>query len=89
MTAIPTLSSSPSQDQGSAGDPTGVPANLHSRVEQSAAPAGLSVVELCVQWIRQGVQQAEQQRALAESSGRCSLPTDTWTVGPVPLPVQH
>lgn len=89
MTATPALSSGSIQDQGSAGDPTALPAELRSRVEQAAAHAGLSGAELCEQWIRQGLEQAEQQRALAEASGRCSLRTGTCTVGPVPLPVQQ
>ena len=62
---------------------------LRSRVEQAAAHAGLSVNEACEQWLRQGLEQAEHQRAIAEAAGRCSLRTGTCTTGPVPLPVQQ
>ena len=89
MTAAPTLSSHPEPDEISAAEPAWLSGELRNRVEQAAAHAGLSVSEACEQWLRQGLEQAEHQRAIAEAAGRCSLRTGTCTTGPVPLPVQQ
>ena len=91
MTATPTPSSHPEQNDTSsaAAEPAWLSDELRNRVEQAAAHAGLSVGEACEQWLRQGLEQAEHQRAIAEAAGRCSLRTGTCTTGPVPLPVQQ
>jgi hypothetical protein len=89
MTASPTLSSGAVAEGAGAAAPLWLPQDLRSRVEAAAAHAGLSVAEACEQWLRQGLEQAEHERALAEAAGRCSLRTGTCTAGPVPLPVQQ
>ncbi|MFM9104502.1 MAG: hypothetical protein ACKOPS_25615 [Cyanobium sp.] len=89
MTASPTLSSSPSQASAPALGLTWHNEALRQRVEAAAAHAGLSAAEICEQWLLQGLEEAEHQRALNEAGGRCSLRTGTCTAGPVPLPVQQ
>jgi hypothetical protein len=89
MTASPTLSANPASAEACAAAALGLPEALRSRVEAAAAHAGLSVAEACEQWLLQGLEQAEHERALAEAAGRCSLRTGTCTAGPVPLPVQQ
>ena len=70
-------------------DVTWLNGELRSRVEQAAAHAGLSVTAACEQWLRQGLEQAEQQRALVDTPERCSLRNGICSSGPVPLPVQQ
>jgi hypothetical protein len=89
MTASPTLSSAAGAEGASAAAPLWLPEDLRLRIEDAAAYAGLSVAEVCEQWLLQGLEQAEHLRALAEAAGRCSLRTGTCTSGPVPLPVQQ
>jgi hypothetical protein len=89
MTASPSLSSPAVAENASAAEPLWLPEDLRRRVEQVAAEAGQSVAEACEQWLRQGLEEAERQRALAAAAGRCSLRTGTCTTGPVPLPVQQ
>jgi hypothetical protein len=89
MAALPTGSSNPAPAPNSAAEPAWLQGELRSRVELAAAHAGLGVAEACEQLLRQGLEQAERQRALSEAAGRCSLRTGTSSLGPVPLPVQQ
>ncbi|MEB3331555.1 MAG: hypothetical protein VKI83_03565 [Synechococcaceae cyanobacterium] len=89
MPASPSLSSVRATAEADAAEPLRLSEALRSRVALAAADAGVSVAELCEQWLLQGLEQAEQQRALSESAGRCSLRTGACSVGPVPLPVQQ
>lgn len=89
MAASPTLSSPAVAQNAGAAEPSWLPEDLRRRVEQVAAEAGQSVAEACEQWLRQGLEEAERQRALADAAGRCSLRTGTCSTGPVPLPVQQ
>jgi hypothetical protein len=89
MTASPSLSQPAPPDAPPIAETAWLQGELRSRVEQAAAHAGLSVTAICEQWLRQGLEQAEHERALAEAAGRCSLRTGTCSAGPVPLPVQQ
>ncbi len=91
MPPAATISSQPEQNgtSSAAVELAWLSDELRIRVEQAAAHAGLSLNEACEQWLRQGLEQAEQQRALAAAPGRCSLRTGTCSSGPVPLPVQQ
>lgn len=89
MTASPTPSDRPAAADGQTAEPFRLSEELRTRVEQAAAHAGLSVAEVCEQWVRQGLEEAEHQQSLAESAGRCSLRTGACSAGPVPLPVHQ
>jgi len=89
MTASPTFSASPTPATSPALELTWRNEALRQRVEAAAGHAGLSAAEICEQWLLRGLEEAEQQRALSEAAGRCSLRTGTSTAGPVPLPVQQ
>ena len=91
MPPAPTLSSHPEMDDTSStpAELASLSGELRSRVEQAAAHAGLSVSAACEQWLRQGLEQAEQQRAISDTPECCSLRTGICSFGPVPLPVQQ
>jgi hypothetical protein len=86
-----TLSSHPEQNDTSStsAELAWLSGELRIRVEQAAAHAGLSIKKACEQWLRQGLEQAEQQRTIADTPERCSLRTGICSSGTVPLPVQQ
>ena len=81
--AVPGPSSGP--------EPAWLVGDLQHRVHQAAAACGMSVSAVCEQWVREGVERFEAQHSAEDPDGssRCSLRTGTYSLGPVPLPVQQ
>ncbi|MFM7641302.1 MAG: hypothetical protein ACKO45_07100 [Cyanobium sp.] len=72
-------------------EPAWLGADLWQRVDQVATARGMTVAAVCEQWVKEGLDRYEAQRASEDpdGSGRCSLRTGTCSIGPVPLPVQQ